>query len=316
MTRDTLAISVQGLTKRFGNREVVRNCSIDVPYGTIYGFLGPNGTGKTTTIRMLCGLLIPDGGEGRCLGYDLRTQAHLIKKQVGYMPQRFGLYDDLTIRENLAFVARLYDMPAPQEAAEGALERLGLTNRANQLAGQLSGGWKQRLSLAACTLHKPQLLLLDEPTAGVDPSARREFWDEIHTFAAEGITTLVSTHYMDEAERCHQIGYLSEGRLLVHGSVAEVIGSSNLSTWQIEAKDSAALKPLLKALPGVEMVTNFGGVIHVAGTQTEKIEKGLLSLAQEHQATLRQVPPTLEDVFIHTMTTAALSEGQEKGRAA
>lgn len=316
MTADSLAISVQGLTKRFGNREVVRDCSIDVPYGTIYGFLGPNGTGKTTTIRMLCGLLIPDGGEGRCLGYDLRSQAYLIKKQVGYMPQKFGLYDDLTIRENLAFVARLYDMGDPSGAAEAALDRLGLTHRANQLAGQLSGGWKQRLSLAACTLHKPKLLLLDEPTAGVDPSARREFWDEIHAFAAEGITTLVSTHYMDEAERCHQIGYLSEGRLLVRGSVAEVIGGSNLSTWQIEAKETSKLKNLLKALPGVEMVTNFGGVIHVAGTQTELIEKELLPLVQSYQATVRQAPPTLEDVFIHTMTLASKNGEQERSDAA
>ncbi len=304
MMPDSLAISVKGLTKRFDGRAVVRDCSIDVPYGTIYGFLGPNGTGKTTTIRMLCGLLIPDEGEGLCLGYDLRTQAYLIKKQVGYMPQKFGLYDDLTIKENLVFVARLYDIPTPHSAAEEALERLGLTQRANQLTGQLSGGWKQRLSLAACTIHKPKLLLLDEPTAGVDPSARREFWDEIHVFAAEGITTLVSTHYMDEAERCHKIGYLSEGRLLVHGAVHEVIAGSSLVTWRLEAPDAATIKPLLKNLPGVEMVTNFGGLIHVAGTQGEEIEKALLPLAEAHHATVTRHPPTLEDIFIHTMMTS------------
>ena len=218
-----LAISVHGLTKIFNGKAVVKDCSIDVPYGTIYGFLGPNGTGKTTTIRMLCGLLTPDAGEGTCLGYNIRTQSALIKRQAGYMPQKFGLYDDLTIRENLEFVARLYEMPNPVQVATDALKRLGLEYRQNQLAGQLSGGWKQRLSLAACILHKPRLLLLDEPTAGVDPKARREFWDEIHDFASQGITVLVSTHYMDEAERCHQIGYLLDGRLLVHGPVQEII---------------------------------------------------------------------------------------------
>ena len=211
-----LAISVHGLTKSLKGREVVHDCSIDVPYGAIYGFLGPNGTGKTTTIRMLCGLLTVDSGEGYCLGYNIRTQAALIKRQTGYMPQKFGLYEDLTIRENLEFVARLYEMPSPHTVATDALHRLGLENRQNQLAAELSGGWKQRLALAACILHTPKLLLLDEPTAGVDPKARREFWDEIHDFAAQGVTVLVRTHYMDEAERCHLIGYLLNGRLLVH----------------------------------------------------------------------------------------------------
>ena len=197
-THADLAISVHNLTKSFNGRTVVHECSIDVPYGAIYGFLGPNGTGKTTTIRMMCGLLTPDSGEGTCLGYNIRTEAPLIKRQTGYMPQRFGLYEDLTIRENLEFVARLYEMPDAHEVATGALHRLGLEHRQNQLAGQLSGGWKQRLSLAASILHEPRLLLLDEPTAGVDPKARREFWDEIHAFAMQGITVLVSTHYMDE----------------------------------------------------------------------------------------------------------------------
>ena len=210
---------MHGLTKSFGGRKVVRDLSMQVKRGTIYGFLGPNGSGKTTTIRMLTGLLTPDEGEGTCLGYDIRTQADEIKRHVGYMTQRFSLYQDLSVRENLEFVARLYGIGNPVAAARAMVERLGLNGREEQLAGELSGGWKQRLALGACTLPNPQLLLLDEPTAGVDPKARREFWNEIHALAAEGLTVLVSTHYMDEAERCHEIAYIAYGVLLAHGTV-------------------------------------------------------------------------------------------------
>ena len=303
------AISVHGLYKSFGARAVVRDCSIDVPYGHIYGFLGPNGTGKTTTIRMLCGLLTPDAGEGTCLGYNIRTESALIKLQAGYMPQKFGLYDDLTIRENLEFVARLYDMPQAEDVATGALHRLGLNHRQNQLAGQLSGGWKQRLSLAACTIHKPRLLLLDEPTAGVDPKARREFWDEIHAFAAEGITVLVSTHYMDEAERCHQIGYLLDGKLLVHGSVPDIIAASPLSTWRIRAANPHDVMHALKGLPGVEMVTNFGTMLHVAGADGAKLQTTIDSLKSQYAIEAETTHPTLEDIFIHTMSQAKEQNG-------
>src|SRR6478672_7242294 len=212
---EAAVIDVEGLTKSFGGRVVVDDFAIRVERGQIFGFLGPNGSGKTTTIRMLCGLLTPDAGEGRCLGFDLLTQAHLIKREVGYMTQRFSLYEDLSIQENLDFVARVYGMRDRRHVIDAALERLGLAQRREQLAGTLSGGWKQRLALAACLLHNPQLLLLDEPTAGVDPKARRDFWDELHGFAARGITVLVSTHYMDEAERCHKLGYILDGRLLV-----------------------------------------------------------------------------------------------------
>ena len=295
---------------------MVRDCSIDVPYGNIYGFLGPNGTGKTTTIRMLCGLLTPDAGEGTCLGYNIRTQAALIKLQSGYMPQKFGLYEDLTIRENLEFVARLYDMPDARGATSDALHRLGLSDRQNQLAAQLSGGWKQRLALAACTLHKPRLLLLDEPTAGVDPKARREFWDEIHAFAADGITVLVSTHYMDEAERCHQIGYLLDGKLLVHGSVPDIIAGSHLSTWRLDSTTPHEVMLALRNEPGVEMVTSFGTMLHVAGSDHAKLQTTLDGLKARFTVNVEATHPTLEDIFIHTMSQSRTgSEPVVDGRA-
>jgi ABC-2 type transport system ATP-binding protein len=308
--KDGLAISVHGLSKSFKDREVVHDCSIDVPYGAIYGFLGPNGTGKTTTIRMLCGLLTPDGGEGRCLGYDIRTQAALIKRQTGYMPQKFGLYEDLTIRENLEFIARLYEMPDPRQTAANALHRLGLEHRQNQLSGELSGGWKQRLSLAACILHRPKLLLLDEPTAGVDPKARREFWDEIHDFAAQGVTVLVSTHYMDEAERCHLIGYLLNGRLLVHGRVPDIIAQSNLSTWRLTTDDPGAIKKALIGKPGVEMITSFGAQLHVAGIDAGALKASIDDVAGRLHAKVEPLTPSLEDIFIHIMTQSHVEAEQ------
>ncbi|MBC8014101.1 MAG: ABC transporter ATP-binding protein, partial [Methyloceanibacter sp.] len=221
-----IAIDVSGLTKSFGPRTAVHDLSLKVPKGEIYGFLGPNGSGKTTTLRMLCGLLTPDSGEGTCLGYDIVTQSDEIKRNVGYMTQRFSLYADLSIRENLEFVARVYGVADPKGAAGRAIARLGLGSRAAQLAGELSGGWKQRLALGACILPQPKLLLLDEPTAGVDPKARREFWDEIHNLAAEGITVLVSTHYMDEAERCHEIAYIAYGELMARGTAADIVRQS------------------------------------------------------------------------------------------
>src|SRR3954467_6249634 len=252
-----IAIDVRGLTKSFGGREVVHDLSMQVKRGTIYGFLGPNGSGKTTTIRMLCGLLTPDSGEGKCLGYDIRRDADKIKRQVGYMTQRFSLYQDLSVRENLEFVARLYGLPKPAAAARAMIERIGLAGRGEQIAGELSGGWKQRLALGARTPPSPQPLLLREPTAGVDPKARREFWNEIHALAADGLTVLVSTHYMDEAERCHEIAYIAYGELLVHGTVEEVIAASHLTTYVISTPDGgglAALSEELTGKSGVDMV--------------------------------------------------------------
>ena len=222
----TLAIDVKGLSKHYGDRAVVDNVDIQVGTGRICGFLGPNGSGKTTTIRMLCGLLTPDAGSGTCLGLDIITQAAEIKRQVGYMTQKFGLYDDLSIRENLDFIARLFEMPDRKQAVDAALEQLGLATRQKQLAGSLSGGWKQRLALAACMIHQPRLLLLDEPTAGVDPKARRDFWDQIHRLADEGMTVLVSTHYMDEAERCHELVYIAYGKVLARGTSQEIVAQA------------------------------------------------------------------------------------------
>jgi len=301
-----VVIDVHGLTKRFDGRTVVRDLSMQVKRGTIYGFLGPNGSGKTTTIRMLCGLLTPDSGAGTCLGYDIRRETDKIKRQVGYMTQRFSLYQDLSVRENLEFVARIYGLARPAAAARAAIERLGLNGREEQIAGELSGGWKQRLALGACTLPSPQLLLLDEPTAGVDPKARRDFWNEIHALAAEGLTVLVSTHYMDEAERCHEIAYIAYGEVLVHGTVDEVIESSHLTTWIVGAPSGSGLASLADELartPGVDMVAPFGTSLHVSGRDAEKLDA---AVAQHQRADLdwQRAQPSLEDVFIDLMSRA------------
>ncbi|MGE0231778.1 MAG: ABC transporter ATP-binding protein [Flavobacteriaceae bacterium] len=294
-------IDVEGLTKRFGGRAVVRNLSMRVGRGEIYGFLGPNGSGKTTTIRMLCGLLTPDGGKGTCLSYDILTQAELIKPRVGYMTQRFSLYEDLSIRENLEFVARIYGLSRPREAATEAIEQLGLKGRERQLAGQLSGGWKQRLALGACILPGPDLLLLDEPTAGVDPQARRDFWSEIHGLAAGGLTVLVSTHYMDEAERCTRIAYIAYGELLSHGTVEEVIEKAGLSTWTVSGPELHRLAQELMAADGVDMVAPFGSSLHVSGRDDERLRTAIRSFQDNRDYRWSLSEPTLEDVFIDLM---------------
>jgi ABC-2 type transport system ATP-binding protein len=297
-----IAIDVHGLTKSFDGRTVVRDLNLQVPKGEIYGFLGPNGSGKTTTLRLLCGLLTPDSGEGTCLGYDILTQQDEIKRHVGYMTQRFSLYADLSIRENLEFVARVYGVPNPRGAAKQAIERLGLTGRAEQLAGELSGGWKQRLALGACILPNPQLLLLDEPTAGVDPKARREFWDEIHGLAAEGITVLVSTHYMDEAERCHEIAYIAFGELLARGTAKEVIAQSGLSTWVVSGKGLHNLAIALQARPGIDMVAPFGAELHVSGRDKKALDAAIAAAKKQDGAhRWKRSEPSLEDVFIGLM---------------
>jgi ABC-2 type transport system ATP-binding protein len=297
-----IVIEVEGLTKSFNGRTVVKDLTMQVRKGLIYGFLGPNGSGKTTTIRMLCGLLTPDSGRGTCLGYDILTQSAAIKRHVGYMTQRFSLYADLSIRENLEFVARVYNLRRPRAAAEAAIRRLGLENRAGQLAGELSGGWKQRLALGACILPGPELLLLDEPTAGVDPKARRDFWDEIHALAHEGLTVLVSTHYMDEAERCHEIAYIAYGELLAQGTVEEVVANAHLSTWTVTGPDLAELSERLKRTEGVDMVAPFGSALHVSGRDGQRLEAATRALREAGPQAWRADEPTLEDVFIDLMS--------------
>ncbi len=299
-----LAIDVHGMTKRFGKRTVVDNVDLAVATGEIVGFLGPNGSGKTTTIRMICGLLKPDAGEGTVLGLDVRTQSAAIKRQVGYMTQRFSFYEDLTIAENLTFVARLYELDPVDEAVAKTLDGLGLTSRKDQLAGTLSGGWKQRLALAACIMHQPKLLLLDEPTAGVDPKARREFWDEIHRLAGDGLTVLVSTHYMDEAERCHRIGYIAYGRMLATGTVEEVVKGSGLVTYVVHGALKPAQIRALEAADGVEQVAPFGATLHVVGTDRGKLEAALEPLKSEAGVKVEPGETSLEDVFIKFMTGA------------
>jgi ABC-2 type transport system ATP-binding protein len=296
-----IAIEVEGLTKSFGGRAVVRDLTMKVRRGLIYGFLGPNGSGKTTTIRMLCGLLTPDSGRGTCLGYDIRTQSHQIKTRVGYMTQRFSLYQDLSVRENLEFVARIYGIRDVRGAAREAIARLGLTGREEQMAGSLSGGWKQRLALGACTLPNPELLLLDEPTAGVDPKARREFWDEIHAMAAGGLTVLVSTHYMDEAERCHEIAYIAYGELLAQGTVHDVVGNSHLSTYVVTGAQLIGLADELRHLDGIAMVAPFGASLHVSGRDPGKLEAAIAPWRESPALAWQRAEPSLEDVFIELM---------------
>jgi len=298
------AIDVHGLTKRFGAKTAVDHVDIAVPEGEVWGFLGPNGSGKTTTIRMLCGLLRPDDGSGTCIGFDVRTQPEEIKRQTGYMTQRFSFWEDLSIRENLEFVARIYELDDPGPRVDGMLDRLGLQHRQNQLAGELSGGWKQRMALGACMLHKPKLLLLDEPTAGVDPQARRDFWEQIHALSEQGLTVLVSTHYMDEAERCDRIVYILNGRVIARGTVGEVIARSGLITFLISGEGVRRLADDLRREPGVEYVAFFGAMLHVSGHDRARLERALAKCRQQPGIKIEEAQTSLEDVFIQLQEKA------------
>ncbi len=301
-----LVIDVHGLDKSFGDKHVVRDFSLQVRRGEIYGFLGPNGSGKTTSIRMLCGLLKPDHGSGTCLGYDVVRETAAIKREVGYMTQRFSLWEDLTIRENLDFVARMYGMRSRRQAVDRALDDLGLASRQDQLAGALSGGWKQRLALAACMLHAPKLLLLDEPTAGVDPQARRDFWEEIHRLAASGISVLVSTHYMDEAERCHRLAYIAYGKLLATGTPDEILHLFRLATWEVSGPPDrlASHGPELQRREGVAHVTAFGSTLHVSGGDEARLEAAIAPFRGDPGLRWTRSEASLEDVFLRLMATA------------
>jgi ABC-2 type transport system ATP-binding protein len=308
-----LAIDVKGMTKKFGKRTVVDHIDLQVRRGEIFGFLGPNGSGKTTFIRMLCGLLRADAGSGTCLGRDVIAESEIIKCEVGYMTQKFSFYEDLSITENLDFVARMYSVKNRRQAVQESIEKLGLRGREKQLAGQLSGGWKQRLALAACMIHNPQLLLLDEPTAGVDPKARRDFWEQIHSLAARGLTVLITTHYMDEAERCHRLAYIFNGKMLANGTVSDVVTSAHLTTWSVAGEHLSELADQLRHKEGVEQAVAFGSELHVSGADSAKLEAAIAPFKQStHQ--WRQIAPSLEDVFIHLMESA--QKANKNGAAA
>jgi ABC-type multidrug transport system ATPase subunit len=296
-----LAIDVHDLIKSFGAVKVVDGLSLQVPEGEICGFLGGNGSGKTTTIRMLCGLLRPDAGGGTCLGFDLLREPMKIREQIGYMTQRFSFYEDLTVTQNLEFVARLYQLPQRDRAIADVLQRMEMTGRANQLARELSGGWKQRLALAACVLHRPRLLLLDEPTAGVDARARREFWDLIHEMSADGMTVLVSTHYMDEAERCKRVVYLAGGKLVVQGTAAEVVHNAHLTVFQATGPGIESIVRRMRHTPGVETAAVFGEALRIAGKDHDALRAAIDALPAP-ALNWQEVPPRLDDVFIHLLT--------------
>ncbi len=297
---DDFIIDVQGITKRFGDLVAVDHVGLRVRTGEVCGFLGPNGSGKTTFIRTLCGLLRADAGSGTCLGHDVLADSEAIKQQVGYMTQRFSFWEDLSVIENLDFVARMYGLKDRRRAVQESIARLGLGRRKDQLAGHLSGGWKQRLALAACMIHRPRLLLLDEPTAGVDPMARREFWQEIHQLAGQGLTFLIATHYMDEAERCHRLAFILNGRLLTHGTVAEVIEQARLVTWSVGGPNLLSLAERLRGRAGVEQAALFGNVLHVSGDDPAALERATAPFRTEPYE-WRRIDSGLEDVFIHFM---------------
>ena len=300
-----LAIGVAGISKIFGDKKAVNNVTLQVKRVEVCGFLGPAGSGKTTTIRMVYGLLTPDTGQGHCLGYDIIKEADAIKRRVGYMAQHFSLYKDLTVYESLDFVARMYNMDNRKQRLQQAVDDLEIGKaRQNQLAGNLSGGWKQRLSLAAAVLHGPKLLLPDEPTAGVDPRARRGFWDEIHRLSALGITTLVSAHYMDEAERCHRLAYIAYGNLLAHSTEQEVIASANIETWQVTGGDTALIAKELRKISTTSQVSAFGLTLHISAPLKNQLSKELQPfIAKYAKSHWQQITPGLEDVFIHFMQT-------------
>src|SRR6266404_5474521 len=297
-------IEVRGMTKRFGELTAVDHVDLTVAAGEIYGFLGPNGSGKTTFLRMLCGLLRADDGSGRVLGHDVITESEAIKREVGYMTQRFSFWEDLSIKENLDFVARMYDVKNRRQAVGESLKELALAERKDQLAGELSGGWKQRLALAACLIHRPKLLLLDEPTAGVDPKARRDFWEEIHQLAAQGLTVLITTHYMDEAERCHRLAYIAYGKLLAHGTVDEVVSRVGLTTWSVSGPDLPRLAEQLRENPNVQQAVAFGNALHVSSDNAAELERAIAPFRREPYE-WHQIESGLEDAFISLMEHSA-----------
>ncbi len=309
-------IETERLERRFGSLIAVRDVSLKVARGTIFGVLGPNGAGKSTTIRMLCGILTPSGGSGRVVGFDIVREAESIKQNIGYMTQRFSLYEDLSVEENLKFYAGIYGVPRRKQSArlEQVLESSGLRDRRRQLAGTLSGGWKQRVALASATIHEPRLLFLDEPTAGVDPVSRREFWEQIHHLAEAGTSIVVTTHYMDEAERCHEIAFIFRGQLLDTGTPRQIVERRGLRAAEIEIEGAGELVPKLRADARVEEIAHYGHLIRLCTKDHAdplRVLADVLPGGAEPATDAREVRPTVEDAFVSMVREeeAALARG-------
>lgn len=298
MRENSFIIDVNNLCKKIDGHEIVVDVNLQVKAGEIYGFLGPNGSGKTTTIRMLCGLLTPDSGTGSCLGYDLLTQTKIIRRYVGYIPQFFGLYKQLTVYENLMFMAELHGIIDRKLAVQKMIHELSLTAKQNQLAGGLSGGWKQRLALACALIHQPFLLLLDEPTASIDAQSRMEFWNIMHDLSAEGVTILLSSHNMDEIERCHRISYISNGHQLINGKIKEIIEHVNLLTWNVRGKNISLLAKQLEATPGIDQVIILMDSLHVSSQNHETLNQAIKLFQLNPNYTWEIITPSLDDIFI------------------
>jgi len=292
------AIEVKNLSKKFDDRLVVKHINLQVTSGEIFGVIGPNGSGKTTTFRMLCGLLTPTTGEGTCLGYDILHESKEIKQQIGYVPQYFGLYGELTVFENLLFIAELYALTDRKEKVIHMMDRLNLTRYARQRASTLSGGWKQRLSLAAALLHDPLLLLLDEPTASVDPKSRREFWELMHGFSSEGITILLSSHNMNEIAHCNNIAYVADGKLLMIGDVKKIIYGANLTTWKVMGENLNLLARQLQMTEGIDLVSTYFDSLHISGFNEADLMQALAPYMLKPLYRWKQITTTLEDVFV------------------
>ena len=293
-------VRAEHLSRRFGDLVAVRDVTLTVRRGEIFGVLGPNGAGKSTTIRMLCGILDPSGGSGMVVGYDIAREAERIKERIGYMTQRFSLYEDLTVFENLRFYAGLYGVPSgrrPQRIGR-VLSTTGLLQRRHQIAATLSGGWKQRVALACATIHEPPLLFLDEPTAGVDPVSRREFWEQIHRLSSEGTTVLVTTHYMDEAERCHRLAFIFRGSVLDVGTPEEIVERRGLRVAELQVDDAPAAASALRAMPDVDEVAHYGHTLRLAtlrGVDPEDLARRTLHGAVRSSRAARV---TVEDAFV------------------
>jgi ABC-2 type transport system ATP-binding protein len=296
------AISARQLTRKFGDKVAVDHIDLDIPSGRIYGFLGPNGSGKSTTLRMLCGMLLPSDGHAEVFGLSVVKDAEAIRRRLGYMPQKFSLWEDLTTDENLRFIASLYGLEGNVEARIAEQRATyGLEKLRKQRAGTMSGGQKQRLALAAATLHSPELLLLDEPTSAVDPQSRRDFWDRLFEIAEAGATILVSTHYMDEAERCHGLAILAEGRVVAEGTPRALMTGVEANVFEIEGADGSEAPRLIRALPWVHGVTQLGTRLRVlADRDVKDAEAQLRTLLEQHgiDARTERTDASLEDVFV------------------